>query len=116
MSGPEIKEEAALKIASAFSGLLNKADDPCGAVTAAHMVLGYYLGAEKVKSPIKKIKLKRAIEKFDIRFSESQGSLQCSSLRGIKWELSADKHIKGNYERCPDFVKAAADILEALTG
>ncbi len=118
--GPDygIDEQSALKIATAFGGGMAHMANTCGAVTGALMVLGLVYGRSTVEDEAAKEKTYELVREFVERFMKKHGSIMCRELLGYDMSTpEGEQKIEElglTAERCPGFVRTAAEILEAL--
>lgn len=110
--GPDygLERTIALKLSSAFGSGMARTGGTCGAVTAAVMVLSLRYCTGEPKGILPKPVHKKA-HKFVKAFEERFGTLNCSHLRGKEYDGT---YCKGGNERCPDFVRVAAELLEEM--
>jgi C_GCAxxG_C_C family probable redox protein len=105
----------AVGIANTFGGGMVDSGATCGAVTEALMLIGLKHGAGDVKDRDKNAKTSRLAKKFIEEFEVRNSTTMCSGLLG--YNISSNNSPEQNriiYERCPTFVKDAAEILEQL--
>lgn len=109
-----IDEKTALKIASGFGGGMNCAET-CGAVTGAYMVIGMKHG-HSTPNPDEKANTKMLVKKFNEKFKEAHGSLNCKQLTGFDISTpggSTAASEAGVFQnKCPVYIKTACNILE----
>jgi C_GCAxxG_C_C family probable redox protein len=103
--------EVYLKISSAFGSGIASTGSTCGAVTGALMAIGMNLGPSQKGHPIHNLKLERKYRKFLKEFNSRHSTTLCNPLRG---KDNDGKYRKGEKERCPGFVRTAAEILEEM--
>lgn len=112
-----LEKETALKLAAGFGSGMGMGET-CGAVTGALMVLG--LKYSRVKGPtlLSKDRTEERAREFMERFKARHGAVLCRELLGCNVStaegLKAAKQEKHFKQRCPEFVKDAAEILEEL--
>ncbi len=118
--GPDhgLDRATALRLASPLGGGLSRTDGPCGAGTGAVLVLGLVLGHLGPDDPEGQERIRRLTQEFLRLYAESRGSTMCTdilghnlSLPGVPEKVKAEGLSKGP---CPEAVRAAATILEAL--
>ena len=105
----------AVGIAQTFGGGIVNSGATCGAVTGALMLIGLKHGAGDVKDRAKNSKTSQLALKFIKEFEDRNSTTMCSELLGYK--ISVDNSAEQNRiidEKCPKFVKDAAEILEQL--
>ena len=111
-----LERETALKAAAAFGGGMGGLGEVCGAVTGAMIVIGLRYGYTMPKDKETKEKIYARVREFAGRFRARNSSILCRELLGC--DLTTDegkamarqKHLFT--ERCPGFVREAAEILE----
>lgn len=101
-----------MKIGSAFGGGMGEV---CGAVTGSLMIIGLKYGSADAEGS--KAKTYELAEKFTKEFKVGHNTIICRELLGfeigLKKDLDPDERMIIS-ERCPVYVKAAADILEEI--
>ena len=117
--GPQfgLDRDAALKIAAAFGSGMGMGET-CGAVTGALMVIGLKHSKVKGTTLLSKEKTTEIAHEFIEKFKKRHGTVVCRELlecdvstpEGIK-TAKKEKHFK---QRCPGYVKDAAEILEEV--
>jgi C_GCAxxG_C_C family probable redox protein len=113
-----LERELALKLAGGFGGGIGHLGESCGAVTGALMVIGLKQGGTSVDGEGVQEKTYALIAKFLEEFKARRGSILCRELLGC--DISTPQGLenarnKGLFEeRCPNFVRASAEILEEL--
>lgn len=94
---------------------MGKSGEVCGAVTGALMIIGLKYSSAKAGSS--KAAAYRLTEQFMEEFRSRHNAIICRELLGfeigLKKGLDADERMIIS-ERCPGYVKAAADILEEI--
>lgn len=117
--GPQfgIDREAALKIAGAFGSGMGMGET-CGAVTGALMVIGLKHSKVKGIALLSKEKTAEVAHEFITKFKARHGTMVCRELLGCDVStpegLKTAKQEKHFKQRCPGYVKDAAEILEEL--
>lgn len=107
--------ETALKIGNAFGGGIGKTGQTCGAVTGAVMVISLKYGTVDADDKDSKEKAYNLTGKFMREFEIRNKSSQCRDLIGF--DISDDSYPdKGKIimEKCPAFLKDAAEIIEDI--
>ena len=107
--------ETAVKIGSAFGGGMGKTGEVCGAVTGALMIIGLKYGSADAGGS--KAKTYNIAEQFIKEFRARHNTIICRELLGFEIGLKKDLDPAERMiisERCPGYVKAAADILEGI--
>ena len=113
-----IKEEKALKLASAFGAGIAYMGDICGAVSGAFMVLGLKYGRSRIEDEKAKQKTYEMIHKFIEEFKGKNGSIKCNDLLGV--DVGTEEGLKKAYDEgkftaiCPALVRDSASIVEKL--
>ena len=107
----------AAKKSSPFGAGFGKLREVCGAVTGMVMVLGEIEGYSDPKDPKSKKALYETVRKLCCSFEESEGSIICRELLGLKKgeELEEPAIRPENYYKARPCLRAcrrAADILE----
>ena len=111
-----LDRELAIKLASGFGGGIGHQGETCGAVTGAIMVIGLKHGGVLDEDSAEKLYglIARFLEKFKAR----HGSTHCRELLDCDITtpegLQAAKDSGLFEERCPNFIRASAEILEEL--
>ena len=117
--GPQLglDRENALKVAAAFGSGMNMGET-CGAVTGALMVIGMKHSKIKGFTLLSKEKTVDKAHEFLEGFKARHGTVVCRELLGCdvstpegRKTAKQEQHFK---ERCPEYVKDAAEILEEL--
>ncbi len=111
-----LERTTALKAASVFGAGMGRLGEVCGAVTGAMIVIGLKHGQTEAKDKETKEKAYALVRDFAGRFRAQEGTLLCRELLGCDLatpEGMATARQKGYFtERCPRFVREAAEILE----
>lgn len=111
-----LERETALRAAAGFGGGMGGLGEVCGAVTGALIVIGLKHGRTEAKDKETKEKNSSMVRAFAGRFRSRNGSLLCRELLGCDLttpEGAEAARQKGLFaERCPRFVRDAAEILE----
>lgn len=111
-----LDREAVLKISAPFGSGMGMGET-CGAVTGALMVIGLR-EAKMSRIRLTKEKAAEAGKQFIQRFRAREGAVSCRELLGCDPSTSegyARARKENSFkERCPGFVRAAAEILEEL--
>jgi C_GCAxxG_C_C family probable redox protein len=109
--------ELAIKLASGFGGGIGHLGETCGAVTGAIMVIGLKHGGAVGDEAVSE-KTYALVAQFLEKFKARHGSVLCRDLLG--GDISTPQGLeaardKGLFEeRCPNFVRGAAEILEEI--
>jgi C_GCAxxG_C_C family probable redox protein len=109
--------EIALRVSGAFGSGMGMGET-CGAVTGALMVIGLKHSKVAGSRLLSKDKTEVVAQEFTEKFKARHGTVVCRELLGCDISTSEglkkaeqEKHFK---KRCPEYVKDAAEILEAL--
>lgn len=111
-----LERETALKAASTLGGGMGCLGEVCGAITGALIVIGLKHGYTMPRDKEGKEKTYARVRDFSGRFRLRNGSLLCRELLGCDlttaegMAMAKQKHLFT--ERCPGFVREAAEILE----
>jgi C_GCAxxG_C_C family probable redox protein len=114
----DLNEETALKIATSFGGGMGCMAKTCGAVTGAFMVLGLAFGRRSIEDAAAKDKTYELVVTFADAFKKKHDTILCRDLLGH--DISTPEGMKQANEakvveeRCPGFVRDAAEILENI--
>lgn len=113
-----LERETALRVASTFGGGMAGLGEVCGAVTGGLIAIGLKHGQTQAKESQTKDRNYALVRDFTDRFKSRNGSLLCRELLGCDLttpEARATARQKGLFtERCPRFVRDAAEILEDI--
>lgn len=113
-----LDRDTALRISQAFGGGMARMSETCGAVTGAFMVIGLKYSAVTPEDSEAKETTYEKVREFVKRFQSSHESIQCRKLLGL--DLSNPEELLEAEEKklfdnlCPDFVRDAVRILEAI--
>ena len=111
-----LERETAMRAASAFGAGMGRLGEVCGAVTGALIVIGLKHGQTEAKDKETKERNYSLVRDFTGRFRSRNGSLLCRELLGCDLTTAEGMETakqKGLFtERCPRFVRDAAEILE----
>ena len=115
LSDPGIDRSAAFRIAAPFAAGMGRFGGTCGAVVGALMVLGLSGGPESPEDEETKERLYERVREFIVRFQARHGSIICRELLGhdIGTPEGLEKaRAEGVFDdRCPGFVRGAAEIV-----
>jgi C_GCAxxG_C_C family probable redox protein len=112
-----LERELALKLASGLGGGIGHQGDSCGVVTGAIMVIGLKHGGTMADEAALE-KTYSLVARFLERFKARHGTIHCRELLGC--DISTPEGLqaardKGLFEeRCPEYVRASAEILEEI--
>jgi C_GCAxxG_C_C family probable redox protein len=116
-----LDEATALKVSCAYGGGVARTGQTCGAVSGALMVIGLAHGKAERADDAAKERTYALTREFWKRFRARQGSLVCKEL--IPFDLGTPEGARAAAEsgvfreKCPVFVRCAAEILgEILDG
>ena len=112
-----LQREKALKLSSAFGGGIAKLGGICGAVTGAFMVLGLRYGHTTAGETAARERTHEVAREFVRRFEARNGSTICRELLGF--DMSTEEGMEaakkpGSFDRCPQYVRDAMEILEEM--
>jgi C_GCAxxG_C_C family probable redox protein len=107
-----------LRLATGFGGGMGHTSNTCGALTGAVMALGLAFGMKDTGDQAAKEKTYALVAEAARRFRERTGAIACTDLLGfdlsIPEQLQTVKDRGLTKEKCPAFVKTAAEIVEQL--
>jgi C_GCAxxG_C_C family probable redox protein len=107
--------ETALKIGNVFGGGIARTGETCGAVTGALMILSLRYGAIDAKDSLSNEKTHNLAGEFMKKFEARNNSVVCRDLIGF--DIGANNIPEKNKiisQRCPGFIKDAAEIVEEM--
>ena len=108
----------ALRMATGFGGGMGHTSNTCGALTGAVMALGLAFGMKNTADQPAKERTYALVAEAVRRFRERTGAIACTDLLGfdlsIPEQLQTVKDRGLTKEKCPAFVKIAAEIVEEL--
>lgn len=111
--------ENARKVAAAFAGGMGMGSE-CGAVTGAFMVIGMKYGKTRDGDSSADNETFKRLAEFVKEFKARHDHIECSAL--LETDMGTPEGVKeaagrGYFtDRCPVFVKTAAQILEKILG
>ncbi|MBN1817603.1 MAG: C_GCAxxG_C_C family protein [Sedimentisphaerales bacterium] len=108
---------SALKIASGFGGGIGRMGDTCGALTGAYLVLGLAFGTEDASDKTTKEKVYDLVFRTAERFTERNGTTTCKDLLGFVIRSPEGNNAvrqPGAFDKCPGYVRDAAEIVEEI--
>ncbi|UCG50222.1 MAG: C_GCAxxG_C_C family protein [Phycisphaerales bacterium] len=108
---------SALKLAGGFGGGMGRLGEVCGAVSGALMVIGLRHGAVEPADKKAKEHNYEMVRRFVEKFKGRNGSIICRELLGFDMSTPEGKAAAGrpgSFDRCPDLVKDAVEILEQM--
>lgn len=109
--------EEALRVGGAFGSGMN-VGGTCGAVTGALMVIGLHHARVSAGRFLTRDRTGNAARSFQERFAERHGTTSCEELIGCNLATpecrAAARRDRSIKERCPGYVRDAAEILEEL--
>lgn len=110
-----LERERALRMAAAFGAGMGMRGEVCGAVTGALMVLGLRHGYTETTDKGAKGRTYGLVRDWTARFQAEHGSILCRELLGCDLAteegLATARRERYFTERCPRFVRTAAEIL-----
>ena len=110
-------EAAALKVGSGFGGGIGCSGGTCGALTGAVMALGLCCGTADPSDKTTKTEVYRKVRRLTEEYKLRTGSTICRELMGFDMSTAAGEKMSkqpGAFDRCDDFVRIAAEILEEM--
>ena len=118
--GPDynLDSQKALKIGAAFGGGMTRLGNTCGAVSGALMVIGLVFRNDNPEDTENKEHVYEIGRRFLDQFMEIHRTVMCRDLIGIdlndEHDLQRARETGIFVEKCPDFVKTAAQLLENI--
>ena len=112
-----LDDPTALKLASGFGGGIGCSGGTCGALTGAVMALGLCCGTADPSDKTAKVEVYRKVRRLTEEYKLRTGSTICRELMGFDMSTpQGDEMSKmpGAFDRCDDFVRIAAEILEEM--
>ena len=113
-----LDENLATRLGAGFGGGFGRLGYVCGAVSGAVAVLGLALGSGVGSDVGNREKVYLAVQDFCRRFAARCGALDCRTLLGrdicSPEAFAAVRQANLFRTVCPNFVRAAAEILEEL--
>lgn len=113
-----LSRQNALRVAGAFGAGMARTGHTCGAVTGALMVIGLAHGKTEPEDDESRDRTYALAQAFIERFQARHGPIHCTDL--LECDLSTEEGLKRAREeglfvtRCPQFVRAAVEILEQI--
>lgn len=114
-----LDEASALKLASGFGGGIGCSGGVCGSLTGAVMVMGLCCGTADATDKTTKFEVYRKVRQLKEEYKLRTGSTICRELMGFDMSTPAGEKMSkmpGAFDRCDDFVRIAAEILEEMLG
>lgn len=114
----DLAQNMAFRLGEPFGAGTSCTGDMCGSVTGAILVLGLQYGSTLNSDDAARLRTYQRVQVLIHRFQEIHGSVQCTDLLG--YNLSDPDQFqtvceKGLFnQRCPIFVRNAAQILTEL--
>lgn len=111
-----INQKTALKLAAGFGGGMGNMGEACGAVTGAFMIIGLKHGSSDKDDELSGAKTDELIAQFVDKFNSRNSTISCRGLLGFDIsakDLSPESRIIIS-ERCPGYVRDAAEIIEEI--
>ncbi len=119
-AGEELPERLALSLPAAFGAGIARMGETCGAVSGAFMVIGLHAGRIERDPLMNKECAYAMVEEFVDGFTARHGSIRCRDLLGYDLSNPEDyARVKAEDiigQRCPGFVRSAAEVLESVLG
>ncbi len=105
-----------MKIGNAFSGGMGLMGETCGAVTGAYMIIGLKYGAANAEDKEAKKKTYELIGKFTQKFKARNSTIICREMIGFDIGSKNKPSDSGQIisDKCPKFIRDAAEIIEGL--
>jgi C_GCAxxG_C_C family probable redox protein len=113
-----LDKDTACRIATPFGAGIGWTGNMCGAVAGGLMVIGLKYGNTDPDDMDAKKKVFAATQKFIVEFVDRHATINCTELLG--YDLSdPDQRFEARKlgvtkDKCPNFVKDAAEILELI--
>jgi C_GCAxxG_C_C family probable redox protein len=110
-------EATALKVASGFGGGIGCSGGTCGALTGAVMALGLCCGTADATDKTAKMEVYRKVRRLTEEYKLRAGSTICRELMGFDMSTPEGNKMSrapGAFDRCDDFVRIAAEILDEI--
>lgn len=118
--GPDydLDSQNALKIGAAFGGGMSRLGNTCGAVSGALMIIGMAFRNTDPEDAENKEHVYEIGQRFLNKFMELHNTVMCRELIGIdmndEQDLQRARETGIFEEKCPNFVKTAAQLLENI--
>jgi C_GCAxxG_C_C family probable redox protein len=112
-----LDEPTALKLASGFGGGFGCSGGTCGALTGAVMAMGLCCGTADSADKTTKMEVYRKVRQLTEEYKLRTGSTICRELMGFDMSTPVGEKMSkqpGAFDRCDDFVRIAAEILEEM--
>ena len=107
-----------LRTATGFGGGMGHSSNTCGALSGAVIALGLAFGMKDTGDQPAKDRTYALVAEAVRRFREKTGSVACTDLLGfdlgVPEQLQKVRELGLTKQKCPAFVKAAAEIVEQL--
>lgn len=113
-----LDEPTALRLSCAYGSGVARAGETCGAVSGALMAIGLAHGSAAAGDHAAKERTYALARELRDTFRDREGSLLCREL--IRFDLSTAAGLKAAsesgvfQERCPAFVRSAAELVAGL--
>jgi C_GCAxxG_C_C family probable redox protein len=113
----DLKQENALKIASAFGGGIARTGETCGFVTGALMIIGLKYGMSEARDKKAKTQTYETAQKFMEDFKLRNHSVICGDLLGF--DISSTKNLTPEMNRfimsrCQKLIRDSVEILDKI--
>ena len=113
-----LERDTALRISQGFGAGIAYADDICGALSGAIMVIRLRYGRITAEDKTAKEKTYAVVGEFLKQFKQHNGSIECTGLLGYNLsdpqQVAEAKKNKVVMARCPAFVREAVELVEKL--
>lgn len=115
--GISIDHAVAMKTAGGFGGGTGRSGETCGAATGAVMVIGLHFGTADSTDKTTKLEMYQKVRRFIEEYKQRTGAITCRDLLGFDLSTPEGRTMSktpGAFDRCDDFVRIAAEILEEM--
>lgn len=110
-----LDKETALKLSCGLAAGMSRLGETCGAVTGAYLLISLKHGKHLPFDNEATEKTFELVQEFEKQFIERNQSTNCSELLGVDLRFGdKEKAVHQVKEVCPNVVKDAAEIIEAI--
>jgi C_GCAxxG_C_C family probable redox protein len=112
-----LDKSISLKVAGGFGGGIGCSGNVCGALTGAVMAMSLHTGTADPADQTAKRQLYRNVHRLTEEYKLRTGSTICRDLMGFDISTPEGQKmakVPGAFDRCDDFVRIAAEILEEM--
>lgn len=113
-----LDQDTARRISHGFGAGIARMDKICGSLSGAIMVIGLRYGGIRADDVAAKEKTYAVVSEFLNEFKVYYGSVACTELLGYNLsdpqQFADAKTHKVAMERCPTFIRGAAELVETL--